>query len=98
MSSSIGLSSFFARANASSPHSCQSIGWCAADRKYGLAESFNLFSVFSLTIAPKLAWASRPGRDAPALLRFQRSRFAFLSSNRLLHLISRPQIPGVQRL
>src|SRR5882724_6642814 len=40
----IGLSSDSARAKAESPHSCQSIGWCAAERRYGLAESFKRFS------------------------------------------------------
>ncbi len=31
--------------NAPSPHSYQSIGWCAAERRYGLAESFSRFSL-----------------------------------------------------
>src|SRR4029077_150778 len=38
MSRRIGLSSAVARAKAWSFHSCQSIGWCEAERRYGLAE------------------------------------------------------------
>src|SRR5712691_5350304 len=45
MSSRIGLSSALARSNAASPHSCQSMGWCAAERREGLAESFRRFLV-----------------------------------------------------
>src|SRR5580693_996756 len=40
----MGLSSDSARAKAGSPHSCQSMGWWAAERRYGLAESFKRFS------------------------------------------------------
>src|SRR5580692_5126271 len=45
MSRSMGLSSDLARAKTESFHSCQSMGWCAAERRYGLAESFSRFSV-----------------------------------------------------
>src|SRR5205814_4849698 len=34
MSSRIGLFSRLASSNASSPHSCQRIGWCMAERRY----------------------------------------------------------------
>src|SRR5215467_14057575 len=44
MSSSIGLSSALACAKASSFHSCQSIGWCAAERRYGLVEFCRRFA------------------------------------------------------
>src|SRR5947209_20430859 len=50
MSSKIGLSSARARANASSPHSYQLTGWCAAERRYGLAERAKRPSDFSSTV------------------------------------------------
>src|SRR6202040_3432837 len=44
MSRRMGLSSDLTRAKAASPHSCQSMGWWAAERRYGLTESFSRFS------------------------------------------------------
>src|SRR5579863_5109903 len=67
ISSSTGLSSDFARAKAASPHSCQSIGWCAAERKYGLVESLRRFSVPDDT---------RNSLDAAALYRACTVRYA----------------------
>src|SRR5271156_4127281 len=67
ISSKIGLSSFLARANASSPHSNQSMGWCDAERKYGLAESFRRFSgcVATEILSLQLLWV-HPGALPPA--------------------------------
>src|SRR6516164_3665936 len=48
MSRRIGLSCDLACEKASSPHSYQSIGWCAAERRYGLAEFFRRFSVMAI--------------------------------------------------
>src|SRR6267378_5319574 len=62
----MGLSSALARAKAASFHSCQSIGWCAAERRYGLAESFRRFSGWSVKVAHSL----RLRRRAVEVLRF----------------------------
>src|ERR1700761_6156622 len=43
ISSRMGLSSPAARANASTPHSCQATGWCMAERKYEDAASASEF-------------------------------------------------------
>src|SRR6267378_2544030 len=51
----MGLSSDLARSNAASPHSCQSMGWWAAERRYGLAESFRRFSGWSVKVAHNLS-------------------------------------------
>src|SRR6267143_841761 len=60
----MGLSSDLARSNAASPHSCQSMGWWAAERRYGLAESFRRFSGWSVKVAHSL---SRRRTDVEAL-------------------------------
>src|SRR5712692_2208494 len=64
MSSRIGLSSARARAKASSPHSYQLTGWCAAERRYGLAEWAKRPSDFSPTVS--LPGRSLRGRATPA--------------------------------
>src|SRR5260370_40291152 len=66
MSRRMGLSSALARAKAASFHSCQSIGWCAAERRYGLAESFRRFPGWSVKVARGL----RLRRKAVESLRF----------------------------
>src|SRR5260370_13418328 len=50
MSRRLGLSSARPRAHASSPHSYHPSGWCAAERRYGLAERAKRPSVFSSTV------------------------------------------------
>src|SRR5215471_3928495 len=61
MSSRIGLSWELAREKASSPHSYQAIGWCAAERRYGLAEFFRRFSFMAIGWLEKLPWLRANG-------------------------------------
>src|SRR6266853_5821586 len=90
MSRRMGLSSDLARAKAASPHSCQSMGWWAAERRYGLAESFRRFS----------GWSVKQGPFTPAgegkLRPYKNGHRA--EQKRLLNDVAGAEVAGVERL
>src|SRR5580700_9610838 len=94
MSKRMGLSSDSARRKAASPHSCQSMGWCAAERRYGLAESFKRFSECEDTKNP-FGWRSGEGKPRSSKSASEKKR---ATGSRLLHDVSGAQIARVERL
>src|SRR5207247_5359649 len=59
MSSRIGLSSRFARSNASADHAYHCTGWCAAERKYALGSFAKRFSLMTRQCRPNLSISVR---------------------------------------
>src|SRR5260370_30537862 len=90
MSRRMGLSSDLARGKAASPHSCQSMGCWAAERRYGLAESFRRFSGWSVKQGP----FTRAGEGK--LRPYKNGHRA--EQKRLLNGVAGAEVAGVERL
>src|SRR6266851_6978506 len=95
MSSRMGLSSLRAREKASSPHSCQPIGWCAAERKYGLAESLRRLPGWLVKMEPFPANCSLQNTGPRGILR---PRLSGRRETRSLDGVRWPRVARVERL